>query len=127
MTYEQAIAKTGLNHEQVWKLMGQMGDPKPYGEDFAHIYPLFSPIHGIGLAASLKKRAGETVMPFTISDERYMGARYINHSDNPNSVAMIKNNDLYIYALENIPADVEITMCYYDNYCKSMELLGRSS
>lgn len=125
MDYEQFLSSINMDDVQVSHLMSEL--PDPVMPEFDTIYPIFSKIHGVGLASTENYDEAQIVLFLLEGGERQVGARYTNHSTNPNLTAAIMGSDLIAVAVRPIKAGEELTMCYSDNMKKSLELLGATA
>lgn len=119
MEYHAFLDWLGMDDADVIIQMNSL--PAPVLPNDNDVYPIFSKIHGIGLASSTYLLEGEEITTLLEHGVRQVGARYINHSDDPNAVAEIEGMDLIARAVKPISVGEEITMCYANN----MEVSGR--
>lgn len=74
-----------------------------------------SNIHGVGLFVNKSYKKGEKIMIVIDNDKNITKlARKINHSNNANTIIKKKNDGWYIYALQDIKKDNELTINYND-------------
>jgi hypothetical protein len=113
MEYEQFLSSINMDDKQVIQRMSELPDPvTPAGK---WVYPIFSDIQGIGLASGENIEEGMVVMLLLKDGIRHVGARYTNHSANPNAKAVISGKILVAVATRDIDLGEEITMCYAKN------------
>ena len=106
------MAEYGLTAEFLKAVADYTEDhaPAPVGTDTLSKWP--SKIHGYGLFATERYTAGWVIAPMRIDGMRTPAGRYINHSPNPNSEAVIQGDDLWCRALRDIEYGEEVTLNY---------------
>jgi SET domain-containing protein len=74
-----------------------------------------SNIHGLGIFSNMF--IPENTLLFKAIDNFVITnpAKFINHSENPNTKLYKINNDYYILSITNIKKNQEITLCYTHN------------
>lgn len=73
----------------------------PYGTYKCGIH--YSPIHGKGVFATAEIEPDDCIGAARIKDGITPIGRYLNHSDNPNTALHTMGDDLYLFALRDIP------------------------
>lgn len=121
--YERFLKSINMDQLEVSQMMASLPDPELPTCDT--IYPIFSKLQGIGLASKKNYCKGDKVMTLLKSGVRQVGARYSNHSDTPNTEAVIDKKSLVAIATRNILAGDELTVCYTNNIQKSLEYMAQ--
>ena len=86
--------------------------------ELSDIYKIdLSPIDGYGIFAKKNILKDELIAVSQSGNIRYSTARYINHSDNPNSMIKKQNNDIILIAIKDIQKGSEI----FTNYKESLK------
>jgi len=118
--YIEFLSLLGMTEEEVQKLMVSLAPPIPNPEVDSAFVLGPSPISGYGLLSRREILAGER-FPVCRGPTRYLTARYINHSDTPNTIFDFDpaNGNGWMTALCNLPAGFEVTVDYRDNFRKS--------
>ena len=101
--FELMLKETGWSKEDVYK-WSNFNDDKinlPHGS--YSIVPSNSAIQGKGMFASANIKEGELIAPMRINGKRTPVGYLVNHSKNPNSIAVLnKDNDMYLVAIKEI-------------------------
>lgn len=116
--YDAALKEMGFVSDEIVQLAMVKLKHKNF-EGNKDIIPIFSEIHGIGLASTKGYQQGNYICCAVISGERTPAARYINHSSDPNVVFQKVGDMVKVFALENIQPQEEFICDYVDNYNKS--------
>jgi len=109
--YDDFLKECGLSEKIVYAIAINMEDHIDFPKDYS-IERKLSNIAGYGMFTTRKFRAWEMICPGRIFNKRTLAGRGINHSDNPNTVCVRFENDLYFVAKINIIKDEELTADY---------------
>lgn len=110
--YSDMCADIGLSEEEVKAMSDIEHDIIEQPED--HIEFHESAIHGMGTYATKDISAGERVATARVGTNRTPAGKYVNHSDTPNTIGMVHENEGYYEAVMNIKKGDEITANYRD-------------
>ena len=117
--YNALLLETGWSAKDVNELSHYRGDCIPFGFGSYSVAPGPSPIQGTGLFATASIKEQDVIVPMRLNGLRTPGGYLINHSKNPNALAIkLENGDMYIMAIRDIHGMVggclgeEITLNY---------------
>lgn len=101
--FDLMLKETGWIKEDVEKISHSREDciPFPYGN--YSLAPGESPIQGKGMFATAYIRKGQIIAPMRLNGKRTPAGYLVNHSKNPNTIAVMSNNgDMYLAATQGI-------------------------
>jgi len=94
MTREQMDDETQMEHDRTGL---------PYGTYKCGVHR--SRVHGKGLMTTARIAEGECIGPLLLGGKRTPFARYTNHSDTPNAQPVRVGDDMYLFALTDLPGN----------------------
>ena len=113
------LKRHNLTEEIIRKLMEQQSPPIEHPDISAAFKVGKSEISGLGMIAVRSVRLGEVFPAGRIGGVRFQLARFVNHSDTPNSVVHYDAHlDSWITTLTDISPGEEMTLDYSDNIAK---------
>lgn len=114
--YSLVISELGFTEEEVRQLTENTSDMIFKKQENVMINK--SDIEGMGVFVTKDFREGDTVGVARINNKRTLIGRYTNHSSNPNTKSLIKDNEAIFIATKNIPEGDEVTIDYRNaRYC----------
>lgn len=109
-SYQSLLIEHKLSDEDI---KNEMDSKDVVIEDSDMYYLSDSPIQGLGCFANRDIKAGENIAISLLNGIRMTTARYVNHSDIPNSKHIkIKDDLIALIAMVDIPKDYEILTNY---------------
>lgn len=102
LDYLQAIEQIGMNEDQVLSIVRNESDQMDFPVGEWKVKVSDSPIHGLGLFATGRFEAGETIAPSRIGEKRTPAGRFTNHSKTPNAVMVSNGCCINLVAVRNI-------------------------
>jgi hypothetical protein len=112
--YGRFLHQLGMTHQEVEAIVNIESDLMEMPEGvFVELKD--STIHGKGLFATKDFEIGETVCPGRLDGKRTPGGRFINHSNNANTVPQKTDDDIYVVATKKILAGEELLLDYRDS------------
>lgn len=101
--YKVLLEESGWTEEQVKAVASYEGDHIPFPDGVYSVCPSESPIQGKGLFATAPFKLGDTIAPMRLNGYRTPAGYLVNHSKNPNCVAvMVDNMDIFLVAGKEI-------------------------
>ena len=121
--FSRFLDEVELTDSEVWILTSRTDDriPMPEVVKLVHVKP--SLIHGLGLFAVESVSIGQLLAPMHINGLRTPAGRFTNHSNEPNCIAVPKDDNLYLVAARNLEQGEELLL----NYRQPMAALGERS
>jgi len=100
--FDKMLDDIGLSRDQVESLSACQEDRVPLPWGAYKFRSAMSPIHGNGVFASAKIKAGETIGPANIAGCRTVLWYGVNHSGNPNAKMVMRGHGLDLIATRDI-------------------------
>lgn len=115
--YDEALEQAGMTEENIQAVMAMLGDGEKLSERYSHLIPIFSDIHGIGMASEIPILEGEIICEAVDENgTRKKPSRYINHSNDPNVMFVDMGVAVKLVAKKNINPMEEFTADYRENF-----------
>ena len=108
--YAKVLVEAGITEDQALELTQSNLLFLPIDEPLITVGA--SSIQGDGVFALEDIPAGGRIAPARIGNLKTTAGRYTNHSANPNAEFRLADNGLDLYAVKQIAAGYEITVCY---------------
>ena len=121
--FSKFLDEVELTDSQVWILTSRTDDRIPMPEDVELVQVKPSLIHGLGLFAVESVSIGQLLAPMNINGLRTPAGRFVNHSNEPNCIAVPKDDNLYLVAARNLEQGEELLL----NYRQPIAALGERS
>jgi hypothetical protein len=121
--FSRFLDEVELTDSEVWILTSRTDDRIPMPEDVELIQVKPSLIHGLGLFAVESVYIGQLLAPMNINGLRTPAGRFANHSNEPNCIAVPKDDNLYLVAARNLEQGEELLL----NYRQPIAALGERS
>jgi hypothetical protein len=119
-TLDDVLNVLGKTHAELTSISENIDDQIPFPVEPDGISVGESLVHGKGVFATKSFSKGDVIAFARIGDKRTPVGRFCNHSGDPNSeMVMRENGDVDLVAIKEIGQGFEILSDYYFNYVKT--------